>query len=80
MSLLRYANSMKWLLPIFVLAMSSACCKAHVEVRYISVKPKLEPLPPETSQAMQPDSTELLKRAESWSENSEQLLDSVTSN
>lgn len=71
---------MKWLLLTSVLLTSSACCKARTELRYTNVKPKLEPLPVEILQAMQPDSTELLKRAEDWYENSGKLLDSVTSN
>ena len=57
---------------------SSGCCKAHVEVRYIETKLHPAPLPPEILQAMQPNSTELLKRAENWSESSGKLLDSVT--
>lgn len=60
------------------LLMSSACCKAHVEVKYIEIKPKVRRLPAEISQAMQPNSTELLKRAEDWSKSSQKLLDSVT--
>lgn len=71
---------MKWLLLTSVLFMSSACCKARSELRYTNVKPKLEPLPAEILQAMQPDSTELLKKAEDWYESSGKLLDSVTNN
>ena len=39
---------------------------------------KLAPWILATLQAMQPDSTDLLKRADEWLQNSQQLLDSVT--
>lgn len=80
MSWRKYVRNLKWLLPIFVLHTSSACCRAHVEPTCISAKPKLAPLPPETSRATRPDSTELLKRASTWSESSVELLDSVSTN
>lgn len=67
------------LFPICVLLMSAGCCSPRIEQRYIAVRPKLEPLPAETLQAMQPNSTELLKKADTWYESSGQLLDSVTS-
>ncbi len=47
---------------------------------YISARPKLAPLPPETLRAMQPNSTASLARASEWSRNSERLLNSVTGN
>ena len=76
----KLGRNMKWLLVACGLIFSSACCKARIEPRYINVMPKLEPLPAETLQAMQPDSTELLKKAEDWYESSGELLDSVTDN
>lgn len=65
---------------LFVVYTSSGCCKAHVAVKPTAVKPKLEPLPAEVLQAMQPNSTELSKRAEDWYSSSGKLLDSVTDN
>ena len=71
---------MIWPLLISALLFSVGCCSAKTAQRYTVARPKLEPLPAATLQAMQPDSTELLKKAEDWYESSGQLLDSVTSN
>lgn len=76
----KLGSSMKCLLLISVLTMSSGCCRVPGEPRYIIVRPSPGPLSSEILQTMQPDSTELLKRAESWSENSRLLLDSVNTN
>jgi len=78
MNWLKYGKLILLIWALSVLLTSSACCKAHVEVRYIETRPKPAPLPAEISQAMQPNSTELLKKAEDWSKSSGQLLDSVT--
>lgn len=58
----------------------AGCSSLNSEPRYINVKPKAEPLSAEVLQAMQPDSTQVLKKADQWYENSGQLLDSVTTN
>ncbi|QDH83973.1 hypothetical protein Axy10_067 [Achromobacter phage vB_AxyP_19-32_Axy10] len=58
----------------------TGCSVANPERAYINVKPKADPLSAEVLQAMQPNSTEVLKKADSWLENSAQLLDSVTNN
>ena len=59
---------------------TAGCNSLKDEHRYINVKPKPEPLSAEILQAMQPDSTTVLKKADVWLKNSGQLLDSVTTN
>ena len=72
-------NTLKtWL--ICVLSMSSGCAAVAIEPTTTNVKPKVLPLSETTLQAMQPDSTKLLKKADTWYENSGKLLDSVTNN
>jgi hypothetical protein len=63
---------------VFALIMSAGCASLKPEPTYIVVKPKAEPLSETTLQAMRPNSTDSLKRAYSWSENSRRLLNSVT--
>ena len=54
-------------------------CSSPPPVReFISVKPEVQPLNKSVLQGMQPNSTDLLKRAELWYENSGQLLNNVT--
>ncbi|MNL22299.1 hypothetical protein D3C87_1436400 [compost metagenome] len=54
-------------------------CSSQPPVReFISVKPEAQPLNKSVLQSMQPNSTDLLKRAGLWYENSGQLLNSVT--
>lgn len=57
----------------------TGCGSLKGEPTYINVKPKAEPLSETVLHAMQPNSTDLLKRADDWLLNSGQLLDSVTS-
>lgn len=76
----KLARPTKWLLLLSALAMSSGCCRAPIVQPCTETRPKPTPLPEAISQTTQPDSTELLKRAEDWSESSRQLLDSVTPN
>lgn len=76
-----WLNFVKHMLQFFLLGSLltvSACCKAHVEQKYIEIRPKPAPLPAEVLRAMQPNSTELLKKAEDWSTSSGKLLDSAT--
>lgn len=56
----------------------AACSAVTPEPQFINVKPKAAPLSAAVSQAIQPNSTDLLKRADLWLENSEQLLNCVT--
>ena len=71
---------MKKLSLLLLLSTLCACASRPKEPLYINIKPKLDPLSAEVSRAMQPNSTELLKRAGAWSESSRQLLDSVKPN
>ena len=64
----------------FALITSVGCASLKPEPTYIVVKPKAEPLSETTLRAMQPDSTDSLKRASMWSENSRHLLNNVTGN
>ncbi len=80
MSLLKHKRPMKLLLLSSVLSMIVGCSSVPTEQRYTNVRPKAEPLSVEVLQAMQPDSTRLLKKADLWFENSGTLLDSVTDN
>jgi len=68
----------KWLLLLCVLSTISGCGALKSEPTYINVKPKLAPLSAEILQLMQPDSTEVSKKAEDWYKSSGSLLDSVT--
>ena len=65
-------------LLVLLLSMSVGCATVPKEPRYINVKPQVAPLSASVSQAIQPNSTSLLKRAELWLKNSGELLDSVT--
>ena len=71
-------DTMRWLWLTSVLSLSAGCAAATPEQRYINVRPQLAPLSAEISDAMQPDSTDLWKRAEAWLQTSGALLDSVT--
>lgn len=59
------------------LSMLSGCSSQTPEREFINVKPEVQPLNKSVLQGMQPNSTDLLKRAEDWYENSGKLLDSV---
>ncbi|QYW01844.1 o-spanin [Stenotrophomonas phage Paxi] len=73
----RIGNMMSKLLPCALITLAG--CNSVPNGRpYTNVKPKLEPLSVEVSQAMQANSTPLLKKADLWYENSGLLLDSVT--
>ena len=65
---------------VCVLITIAGCASLKPEPTYIVVKPKAEPLSETTLRAMQPDSTDSLKRASMWSENSRRLLNNVTGN
>ena len=65
-------------LLLCALMLLAACGAVPTEPQFINVKPKLDPLPAQVSQAIQPNSTDLLKRADLWLENSGQLLNCVT--
>lgn len=68
------------LLLLCSLGLLSACASHRTEPRSTNVCPTLEPLSGQTLRAMQPNSTDLLNRADSWLESSDQLLQSVTDN
>ncbi|MNE91840.1 hypothetical protein D3C80_1895030 [compost metagenome] len=57
--------------------MLSGCNSQLPDPTYINVKPEVQPLNKNVLHGMQPNSTELLKRAEDWYESSGKLLDSV---
>ena len=63
-----------------MLSMLVGCSSLNKEPIVINVKPRVEPLSKPILQAMQPNSTELLKKADNWLLNSQQLLDSVMTN
>lgn len=69
-----------WLLLGLSVITSSGCSTLSNEPVVINVKPKVEPLSKPILQAMQPNSTELLSRADGWLQSSQQLLDSVMNN
>ena len=69
---------MKQLSLAIALITLAGCCSPKVEREFISVKPEALPMNSNVLQGMQPNSTELLKRAGHWYENSGKLLDSVT--
>ena len=68
---------MKLSLIVLSLSILLGCTTVKREPVYINTKLSLEPLNVEILQLMQPDSTELLKEAETWYRDSELLLDSV---
>lgn len=80
MNSLKRIRPTTWLWPLCVLSLLTGCASQPCVPTYIAVKPKVTPLSAELSQAMQPNSTDLLKRAEDWYESSGKLLDSVTAN
>lgn len=73
-------HAIAWSLIAFLASSLSGCGTATPERAYINVKPKVEPLSETVLQAMQPNSIDLLKRADDWLLNSGLLLDSVTNN
>ena len=68
------------LLLLCMLSTLAACASQKPAREFIESKPKVEPLSASVLQAMQPNSTEVLKRADQWYKNSGLLLDSVTNN
>ena len=72
--------AMKSLLPIMLLSMLLGCGTTKKEPSYTNEKLKAQKLSEEVLQAMQPNSTEVLKRADEWLRTSEQLLNSATQN
>lgn len=72
-------NMLLWLL-LSALSMSTGCRRTTAGPRCTDLRPQPAPLPPEILLITQPDSTDLLQRASRWSENSQQLLDSVKTN
>lgn len=78
---------MSWLHPLqhikplsmaIALITLTGCGSQKVEREFISVKPEVPSLNKNVLHGMQPNSTELLKKAEHWYVNSGKLLDSVT--
>lgn len=70
-----------WLLMLLCASsFSSGCLRAHAEPRCTELRPLPAPLQPEILLLMQPDSTQLLNEASTWSSDSKQLLDSVKTN
>lgn len=70
--------AMKGLLLVMLLSMLLGCGTTKKELTYTNEKLKAQKLSEEVLQAMQPNSTEVLKRADEWLKTSEQLLNSVT--
>ena len=71
---------MKKLVLLCVLSTLSACASQPKGGPPTNVSPKADPLSEPVLRAMQPNSTDLLKRVEAWLESSKQLLDSVKPN
>lgn len=71
---------MKKLLLLSLLSTLSACNSPPKELRLTPHSPKPDPISAEVLQAMQPDSTSLLKKAEDWLASSKKLLDGETTN
>lgn len=71
-------NKLSLLFPVLVLTLLTGCSSQKAEREFISDRPKALPVNKHVLQGMQPNSTELLKKAELWYENSGKLLDSVT--
>lgn len=67
------------LLVLLNVSLLSGCAASKPEPVYTNVQPRAEKLSESVLQAMQPNSTDLLKKAETWYDNSGKLLDSVTS-
>ena len=74
----KLVTSTQVLLLLFSVSTMLGCSSLKPEARYINVKPKADPIPAEILQAIRPNSTEVLKKAETWYENSGKLLDCVT--
>lgn len=68
-----------WLCVISSAILLSGCATASDVPPPTNVCPVLEPLSGQTLRASQPNSTDLLNRADSWLVSSDQLLSSVTS-
>lgn len=75
-----FKHSIRLSCLVLLLSTQIGCSNLKGEPEYINVKPKVQPLTENVLQAMQPNSTELLKRADDWLLNSGLLLDSVTNN
>ncbi|UZV39856.1 o-spanin [Xanthomonas virus PB119] len=73
----RIGNMLLKLLPCSLILIAG-CSSAPNARSYTNVSPKAEPLSAEILQAMQADSTPLLKKGEHWNKSTGQLLDSVT--
>ena len=73
-------QSMKRVFWAFVPLLLIGCGTLKNEQVHTNVCPRVPNPSEEILQTMQPDSTEVLKKADSWLENSKQLLDSVTGN
>lgn len=71
---------MKKLLLLSMLSVLSACASQPKGRVATNVLPKPAPLSAEVSRAMQPNSTDLLKKVEAWLASSRQLLDNANSN
>lgn len=71
---------MKKLLPLLLLSVLSACASQTKELQLTPLKPRPDPISAEVLRAMQPNSTDLLKRAEDWLASSKKLLDGETTN
>ena len=78
MNSLKKKNLMPSLLLSFGVSMMVGCSSLTNEPVITNVSPKVEPLSKPILHAMQPNSTEVLKKAEGWLQSSQQLLDSVT--
>ena len=68
----------KWPWLLLLISMLPACGTQKIVQRPIVVCPNPGPLSPQLLQLTQPNSTELLKKADDWLLNSGKLLDSVT--
>lgn len=68
------------LMLLFASSLSSGCLRAHAGPRCTELRPRPALLQPEILLLMQPDSTQLLNEASTWSNDSKQLLDSVKTN
>lgn len=70
----------KRLLPLLLLTTIVGCSSMKPEREFIESSRKAAPLSESVLQAMQPNSIEVLKKADQWYESSGKLLDSVTIN
>lgn len=73
-------RTMRLLMLLCALSTSAGCRRISAEPRCTELRPQPAPLPPEILLLMQPDSTQLLNEASTWSNDSKQLLDSVKTN